>query len=310
MSANKLSQLRDEMKGAKPQRQKSVLQQALDSYFERQGRMAQQGLQMADQGAQAIRGGDLSGIGGALLGPVAYLSSPINALFPERSEVDAATDVPSWSKPFIAGGLETMAIMAPGPKTRGLGRGMASLADVATDAERAALAGRLEAEAAQARPLSLENEIRQGRAVEIDDPQRIAQEYLTYHNGDVAKAIAGLRDERMAWDADAYQQALALLSQRAAAPKKGIVTQSYKETLEDGSTQWVPGTLRVNPPRVDRFQSEMTPADVERYIEQYGVAPAPRKKGEIITQSYKETYPDGTKRWAPGTLRTKRPPKQ
>lgn len=150
MSGNKLSQLRDEMKGAKPQRQKSVLQQALESYWNRQGRMASQGLQMADEGAQAVRGGDFSGLGGALLGPVAYLSSPINALFPERSEVDAATDVPSWSKPLIAGGLETMAIMAPGPKgPKGLGRGMASLADDATDAERAALAGRLEAEATQ-----------------------------------------------------------------------------------------------------------------------------------------------------------------
>ena len=122
----------------------------LKGYWDRQGRMAQQGLQMADEGAQAVRGGDFSGLGGALLGPVAYLSSPINALFPERSEVDAATDVPSWSKPLIAGGLETMAVMAPGPKgPKGLGRGMAELADDATDAERAALAGRLEAEATQ-----------------------------------------------------------------------------------------------------------------------------------------------------------------
>ena len=147
---NKLSQMRDSMKGAKPQRQKSVLQQALESYWNRQGRMANQGLQMAEQGANSVRAGNFSGLGGALLGPVAYLASPINALFPERSEVDAATDVPEWSKPFIAGGLETMAIMAPGPKgPKGLGRGMASLADDATDAERAALAGRLEAEAGQ-----------------------------------------------------------------------------------------------------------------------------------------------------------------
>ena len=94
---------------------------------------------------------------------------------------------------------------------------MASLADDATDAERAALAGRMEAEAMQTRrPVSLESEIRQGRAAELDPtPQSVADEYLTYHKGDVAKAIAGLRDERMAWDTDTYQQALALLSQRS-----------------------------------------------------------------------------------------------
>ena len=119
----------------------------LSGYWDRQGRMASQGLQMADQGAQAVRGGDLSGLAGMVLGPVGYLSSPINALFPERSEVEAATDAPEWSKPLIAGGLETMAIMAPGPKgPKGLGRGMASLADDATDAERLALEARLDAE--------------------------------------------------------------------------------------------------------------------------------------------------------------------
>lgn len=124
----------------------------LKGYWDRQGRMAQQGLQMADEGARAVRGGDFSGLGGALLGPVAYLASPINALFPERAEVDAATDVPSWSKPLIAGGLETMAIMAPGPKGKGLGRGLNELTDAATDAERAALAARLGTEATQTLP--------------------------------------------------------------------------------------------------------------------------------------------------------------
>lgn len=97
----------------------------LDAYWDRQGRMAQDGLQMAEQGANSVRAGNFGGLGGALLGPVAYLSSPISALFPERSEVDAATDVPDWSKPFIMGGLETAAAFMPGPKTRGLGKGMA-----------------------------------------------------------------------------------------------------------------------------------------------------------------------------------------
>lgn len=149
MSGNALSKFRDSQGSAKPARSKSVLQQALEDYWARQGRMAQDGLQMAEQGADSVRAGNMSGLGGALLGPVAYLSSPINALFPERSEVDAAGDVPDWSKPFIAGGLETAAAFLPGPKTRGLGKGLGQLADDATDAERAALAARLETEAMQ-----------------------------------------------------------------------------------------------------------------------------------------------------------------
>lgn len=121
----------------------------LQGYWDRQGRMANEGLQMADQGAQAVRAGNMGGLAGMLLGPAAYIGSPVSALFPERSEVEAATDVPEWSKPLIAGGLETMAIMAPGPKGKGLGKGLVQLADDATDAERAALGSRLEAEAAQ-----------------------------------------------------------------------------------------------------------------------------------------------------------------
>lgn len=121
----------------------------LKGYWDRQGRMANEGLQMADQGARAVQAGNMGGLAGMLLGPTAYIGSPVSALFPERSEVEAATDVPEWSKPLIAGGLETMAIMAPGPKGKGLGRGLNELTDAATDAERAALGSRLEAEAAQ-----------------------------------------------------------------------------------------------------------------------------------------------------------------
>ena len=124
----------------------------LRGYWDRQGQIANESLQMADEGAQAVRGGNFSGMPGLALGPLRYIGSPVEALFPQRSEVEAATDVPEWSKPLIAGGLETMAIMAPGPKGKGLGRGMAQLADDATDAERAALAGRMETEAAQAAP--------------------------------------------------------------------------------------------------------------------------------------------------------------
>lgn len=149
MSGNVLSQFRDSQSKAKPARAKSVLQQALDDYFQRQGRMAQQGLDQAEQGAGQLRGGDPMGALNMLMGPAGYLASPINALFPERSEIDAAGDVPQWSKPLLAGGLETAAIMAPGPKGGRLGKGLDELGDAATDAERLALQARLEAEAAQ-----------------------------------------------------------------------------------------------------------------------------------------------------------------
>ena len=149
---NVLSKFRDSQrpKEKRPSNTLSAyLERALQGYWDRQGHMANEGLQMADQGAKAVRGGDFSGLAGAFLGPMAYLGSPVSALFPERSEVEAATDVPNWSKPLIAGGLETMAIMAPGPKGKGLGKGLVQLADDATDAERAALAGRLQTEATQ-----------------------------------------------------------------------------------------------------------------------------------------------------------------
>lgn len=152
---NVLSKFRDSQrpKEKRPSNTLSAyLERALQGYWDRQGRMANEGLQMANQGAQAVQAGNMGGLAGMLLGPAAYIGSPVSALFPERSEVDAATDVPEWSKPLIAGGLETMAIMAPGPKGKGLGKGLAQLADDATDAERAALAGRLETEAAQAAP--------------------------------------------------------------------------------------------------------------------------------------------------------------
>lgn len=231
-------------------------------YFDRQGKMAQGGLDQAEQGAQSFRD-NLSpmGLANMLMGPANYLASPITALLPTEAEAYAARDLPEWSKPGMAGILGTAMAVMPGPKFKGLGAGMEKLAEGATDAERAALAARLESEAAQA--------------------------------GGVASMAT--RDE-----------ALANLVGAQPKPRKGITTQSYKVTYEDGTTGWEPGTLRVNPPRGERFNSELTPADIEKL----GFVPAPRKKGEIVTQSYKETDEDGVTRWVPGTLRAKRPPKK
>ena len=88
--------------------------------------------------------------------------------------------------------------------------------------------------------------------------------------------------------------------------RRQLTTQSYKETLPDGTEQWVPGTLRVNPPS-SRFNSEMSIADIKRYIELYGEPPPPRAKDALITGKRKDVYPDGTEVPVPGLLRTKRP---
>ncbi len=121
-------------------------QKPFKGYWDRQGLMAREGLAMADQGAQQVRQGDLSGLAGMAFGPLNYLSSPINALFPIE---EAQTQLPKSVSPFVAGGLELMALAAPGPKTKGLGRGVGALVDDVTDAERAALQSRLQTEATQ-----------------------------------------------------------------------------------------------------------------------------------------------------------------
>lgn len=89
--------------------------------------------------------------------------------------------------------------------------------------------------------------------------------------------------------------------------RKGLLTQSYKETLPDGTERWVPGTMRSNPTTAPRFEPSMSLADIRRYIEQFGEPPPPRAKGEIVTGKRKDVYPDGTVTPVPGLLRTKRP---
>ncbi len=119
-------------------------------YFDRQGQMAQGGLDQAEQGATAFRD-NLSpmGLANMLMGPANYIASPITALLPTEAETYAARDLPEWFKPGAAAGIGTMMAVMPGPKGARLGKGMASLAEDATAAERAALAARLKAEAAQ-----------------------------------------------------------------------------------------------------------------------------------------------------------------
>lgn len=119
-------------------------------YWDRQGQMAQGGLDQAEQGAQDFRN-NLSpmGLANMLMGPANYVASPITALLPTEAETYAASDLPEWFKPGAAAGIGTMMAVMPGPKGARLGKGMEKLAEGATDAERLALQARLEAEAAQ-----------------------------------------------------------------------------------------------------------------------------------------------------------------
>lgn len=87
-------------------------------YWDRQGQLAREGLAMADQGSQQVRGGDLSGLAGMLLGPLGYVSSPINALLPEEQTTrDFGRSVGGkFGEAAAAGGLGLASMMLPGPK--------------------------------------------------------------------------------------------------------------------------------------------------------------------------------------------------
>lgn len=121
-------------------------------YFKRQGELAQQGLATANAGAQQVGQGDLSGLAGLLTGPLGYVASPINALVPSTDEVYGAarnTKLSPEMASLLAGGVGLMAMGLPGPKTKGLGRGLSGLAGDVTAGEQASLASRLNAEAPQ-----------------------------------------------------------------------------------------------------------------------------------------------------------------
>lgn len=85
----------------------------LTGYFDRQERIARDGLAMADQGAQQVRQGDMTGLAGMIQGPMQWAGSYPAALFPIE---EAQTQLPKEVSPFVAGGLELAAMMMPGPK--------------------------------------------------------------------------------------------------------------------------------------------------------------------------------------------------
>lgn len=268
MADSQLAKMRDARRQPPPRRSPGsvleVLRDALGGYLNRQGRYANEGLALADQGAGELQNANPWGALNMPLGALGYLTSPINALLPGGDEIDATNLSPEARRLLTAGTAGMMAVMPGGPKgPKGLGRGLGSLADDATDAERAALAGRLETEATQTG----------------------------------GQAVTTSRDEALRNLTEAPE----------GKTKKNFATQSYQETLPDGTVKWLPGTLRVNPPK-KVFEPEMSPA----YMRLLGLDPNKKytpPKGMNST-AYKETYEDGTVEWVPGLMRVKRPPKQ
>lgn len=86
-------------------------------YLDRQRKLAQEGSDYADQGSEAVRRGDMSGLAGMLLGPLSYVSSPINALLPEEQATrDFGRSVGGGTgETLAASGLGLAAIAMPGP---------------------------------------------------------------------------------------------------------------------------------------------------------------------------------------------------
>lgn len=232
-----------------------------EGYWDRYKAENADSLNQITRGREQINNANPWGIGNLLMGPARYIASPMTALLPTSEEI-YNSQLEEWAKPALAGTAMAAGFVMPGPKVKGLGKGLDELTDAATDAERAALGSRLEAEAVQ--------------------------------TGGQASTVT--RD-----------QALRNLTEaQEAKPKKGFATQSYQETLPDGTTKWLPGTLRVNPPK-KVFESEMSPA----YMRKLGLDPNKKytpPKGMNST-AYKETYEDGTIGWVPGLMRVKRPPK-
>lgn len=80
-------------------------------YWNRWGQHARSGLDMAEQGAQSVRQGDLSGLGGMLLGPAGYVASPLSALVPRGAE----EGLPKEAQPFARGLMDLADVFMPGP---------------------------------------------------------------------------------------------------------------------------------------------------------------------------------------------------
>lgn len=224
-------------------------QKPFKGYWDRQGLMAREGLAMADQGAQQVQQGDLSGLAGMVLGPANYLSSPINALFPIE---EAQTQLPKEVSPFVAGGLELMALAAPGPKTKGLGRGVGALVDDVTDAERAALQSRLQTEATQTGGIPSSVTRDQALANLTQAPKGARKPFATIHRQEVlpdgsTRWLPGTlraNPPKKVFEPEMSPAEVKRMGKIEAPPKKGIVTASYKEIDDDGTSRWVPGLLR------------------------------------------------------------------
>ena len=174
-----LQEIRDGRSGEKKRPTRSILESirdSLDGYWNRQGQMAQGGLQMAEQGAQSVRGGDMGGLAGMLLGPAGYLASPISALLPTSDETYAAGDLPEWAKPGIAGGMAGMMAVMPGPKFKGLGNVRAPARSALNSAAESTFTGRaLESEATM--PISsLSGGVRLSDPTEVSRVKNLAQQ--------------------------------------------------------------------------------------------------------------------------------------
>ena len=257
-------------------------------------RWGHRGAQMRQQGLDLINGsldpnvGQLQGLGMAGLGAAMIPASPFLSLLPSSQELrDRGRAAGGGELNQAIGGAIGDLVNIPDPATSATA--LATLGKAALTAKGLAAAAPILGKSAAVAPLG------KGLAelmAEASPAEQLAlKARLEAEAGQVGGAASNVSREQ------------ALQDLTGATKTKGLVTQSYKATYEDGSTGWVPGTLRVNAP-TNRFNSELTPAELKRLGDQ-----EPTKQGEFRTQSYKEVYPDGTVKFVPGTLRVKKLPK-
>jgi hypothetical protein len=122
-------------------------------YMDRQKQLASEGLERADQGAQQVRGGDLSGLAGMLLGPLQFGFSYPAALLPDdQSTRDMGRAIGGRVGESVAAGARQVADIAmPGPDIASYAPAM-FLGVAAKNANKAKLARAMELESAGASP--------------------------------------------------------------------------------------------------------------------------------------------------------------
>lgn len=86
----------------------------ITGYLDRQGKMAQGGLDWANKGFEKVRGGDPLGLLDELGGIGSWLVSPATALVPTRDEI-AVSQTPEWAKPIMSGAAQSALFALPGP---------------------------------------------------------------------------------------------------------------------------------------------------------------------------------------------------